>query len=222
MASVAPRELKIGKIIDKTFGVIEISAGPALVVVAILTAINIATTYFSLETSVTQQALLGLAKFVAGLVTGYVLLEIMIRKTGLRSRTQADVFFAYCALSVLYTLGFLLGFILFVFPAFFIMARWSIAAPMLIARGEGPMKSLGESWELTRGNEFSILAAILALFVLPIAITIACAMAFDPADLVGIAVAQLAAGVMSLLSIATGVALYGMIVGGPDAGATVY
>ena len=92
MATVAPRNLKIGKIIDKTFGVVEHTAVPSLIFLLAVGAMNMATTYFSLESSVTQQGLLGLAKFVATIVTAYVLLDVMLQKTGLRSRDKADVF----------------------------------------------------------------------------------------------------------------------------------
>jgi len=222
MATAAPRDLKIGKIIDKTFGVIEHTAVPVVIFLLAVGAMNMATTYFSLESSVTQQGLLGLAKFVATIVTAYVLLDVMLGKTGLRSRDKADVFLAYCGLSILYTLGVMLGFIALIIPGILIMARWSISQPMVVAQGDGVMKALGQSWELTRGHEFSILLAMLALLVVPMAIIITCSAVFDPADLVGMAVSQFTSAVTSVISLAMGVALYGMIVGRPTEVTTTF
>jgi hypothetical protein len=45
--------------------------------------------------------------------------------------------------------------------------------------------TLGESWERTSGAELQILGAMLALFILPISILIACSVLFKPEDLVG-------------------------------------
>ena len=42
------------------------------------------------------------------------------------------------------------------------MARWSIAQPLLVARGDGVMAALGESWERTKDKEFQILGAALS------------------------------------------------------------
>ena len=213
MATLPPRELKIGTIIDKTLGVVEVAAMPALIYAVVLTIVTGALAYFTVEMiAPTQQLMLGLVKFVIGVIAAYVLLEIMVRKTGVRSREGEAVFFAYLGLAAVSTLGVIVGFILVVLPGLFLMARWSIAAPMLIARGDGAMKSLGESWELTRGNEFSIIVAALAILVPLIGITIACSVLFERTDPLGIAISQGTASVMSVLQLAMSVALYGLIV----------
>jgi hypothetical protein len=221
METVAPpRQIKIGSIIDKTLGVVEHCAIPALIFVVGTTAVTAALKYFTLGLGVMEQVASGLAQFVVGLTAAYFLLDAMLRKTGLRSRGDDDVFFAYFGLSILYTLAVMLGFIAIVVPGLILMARWALAQPMLLARGGGVMKALGASWERTRGNEFQILIAILALLIVPVAIVIACGVMFDPADPVGITVSQLASSAMSALSLAMGVALYGLMEGGARAAST--
>ena len=136
MASLAPRRLKIGTIIDKTLGVIELNARSALIYVAVLSAINAAITYFSVtELGPTQQMGVEVVKFAIGISAAYVLLEAMLSKTGLRARTTGDVFLPYLGLSIVYALGVMAGFILVILPGLLIMARWIIAQPMLVARG---------------------------------------------------------------------------------------
>ena len=208
-----PRQMKIGTIIDKTLGVVEYSAAPVAMFVAGLTVVLAAVKYFTLGMGITEQLGSGLAQFVASLTAAYFLLDAMVRKTGLRSRTNDDVFFAYIGLSILYTLGVMAGLIALIIPGLVIMARWILAQPMMLARGDGVMQALGASWERTKGNEFQILIAMLALYVLPIAIVIACSALFDPADPVGIVVSQLASSAMSALSLAMGVALFGLMEG---------
>jgi hypothetical protein len=212
-APAPPRQLKIGTIIDKTLGVVEFSTAAVAIYVAGLTLVNAVVTYFTIGMGPMEQAGVGLVKFVVGVTAGYLLLDAMVRKTGLRTRTDEDVFFAYFGLSILYTAGVVLGFIFIVLPGLVIMARWSLAQPMMIARGDGVMKALGESWERTKGNEFQIIVAVLALFFVPVALVIAAAVMFDPADPIGIGLTQFVSSLMSAVGLAMGVALYGMMEG---------
>jgi hypothetical protein len=212
MATQISRQLKVGTIIDKALAVVELNAKPVLVFVAVFTAVNIAITYMSLSlTAITEQIGVGLAKFAVAITAAYLLLDTMVRRTGLRTRTSADVFFPFIGLSILYILGVYAGFIALVLPGLVVMARWSIAQPMFVARGGSVTAALGESWDRTRGAELQIIGAALALLVLPIAVIIACSVLFDPADLVGIVVAQIATSLTTVVSTAMGVALYGLI-----------
>jgi len=208
-----PRQLKIGTIIDKTLGVVEYSAAAVAIYVAGLTLANAVIKYFTVTMGPLEQLGASLAQFVVGITAAYLLLDAMVRRTGLRSRADEDMFFAFFALSILYILGLFAGLIALVLPGLVIMARWSIAQPLMIARGDGAMKALGESWERTKGNEFQIIVAVLALYVVPIAIVIACSLMFDPADPIGIGVSQLASSAVSALGLAMGVALYGLMEG---------
>ena len=215
MSIAAPRDLKIGMIIAKTLGVLEINAAPALIFVVGLTVLNGLITYFAVGSLAPLRLLAGEAlKMVVGIVFAYFLLAAMLRRTGLSSRSGDDTFLPYVGLSILYTLGVTLGVIAFVLPGLFFMARWSVAQPLLVARGQGIRASLGESWERTRGNEFSIIVAGLALVGLVIVVAIAASILFEPGDPIGIGISQLATSAGSAISLALGVALFGMIVGG--------
>ncbi|MEO6387087.1 MAG: hypothetical protein ABIO18_01935 [Croceibacterium sp.] len=214
MVMQAARTLKIGTIIDKTLGVIEHSVTPSVIYVLALGVINSAVGYFTVDLTAPLQLLaVGLLKFAIGIISAYLLLDSMLRKTGLRERGSEDVLFAYVALSVVYALGVIVGFICVVIPGLIFMARWSIAQPTLVARGGGVMKAMGESWEQTRGNEVSIIAAALGLLVVPIAVVITCSIVFEKANLGGIIVTEFVTSAMNVLSLGMGVALYGLIAG---------
>ena len=215
MASVAPRELKIGKIIDKTLAVVERCAGVALVYFVALTVINGAIGYAVLGMAPMQQAAVSLLKAVFAIILAYLALDAMIRKTGLRTRGPGDVFLRYFAMSILYTLGVVAGFILLVFPGLFVMARWALAQPLLVARGDGITQSLGESWEQTKDNEFQILAVVLLFLVPSIAISLFCQFMLGKDSVVGLVITQLASSASSALMLAMAVALYGLIIGTP-------
>ena len=217
MAIAAPRDLKIGKIIDKTLGVIERTALPALIFVIVVTALCAPISWFTVG-SLSASRLAGgeLLKAVIGIVAAYFLIVPMLRRAGLHTRSDADAFLPFIGLSVLSALGVLLGFIAFIIPGLFVMARWSIAQPLLVGQGTGVMESLGESWERTRGNEFSIIVAALALALAPIVVMIATAVFFEETSPVRIVVTQLASSAMSAIFLGMGVAIYGLMMGGSE------
>ena len=102
------------------------------------------------------------------------------------------------------------------------MARWSIAQPLLIARGDSPTRALGESWEKTKDKEFQILGAWLALIILPVVVMIVARSYLGQEAIAGIIISQLASSALSVLSLASNVAIYGLIVGKPEQTAEVF
>ena len=173
MASAAHRELKIGAIIDKALAVLERSAMPALIFLVTLTAVNCVIDYFTWDAAPLSQLAVTPLRIVIGVFFSYNLLKVMIARTGLRSRGEGDVFLTYFGLTILYGLAVVVGLILLVIPALFLMARWSLAQPLVVARGDGVMKAFGQSWERTSGNDFPIIIAVLVLVMIPTAISIA-------------------------------------------------
>jgi hypothetical protein len=214
MATLPARKLTVGKIIDKTLGVLELNAVPAALYVVALTALSVPVTWYGLG-SLDPMRILGgqLLIVAAGVVCAYFLLVAMLRRTGLYTRTEGDTFLPYIGLSLLYTLGVMAGFIVIILPGLFIMARWSIAQPLMIGGGRGVMASLGESWERTKDKEFQALGAWLALIVLPVVVLIAARSFFGQEALIGIVISQIASSLISVISLAWNVAMYGLIVG---------
>lgn len=209
---MAPRGLKVGTIIDKTLGVLELSAVPALIYLVVVTAIVGTATYFTQgRTGVVDVLSISATSFVVGISSAYLLLDAMIRRTGLLSRPDGDVFLPYVGLSILYSLGVMFGFILIILPGLFFMARWIAAQPLLIARGAGIKEAFGESWEETSGAEFQIIGAVLVLIIAPIAVMIAGNWVFEPTSAAGVAIYQLATSTVSMIMLAVGVAVYGLL-----------
>lgn len=222
MAITPARELKIGKIIDKTLGVLELNVLPALIFVLVLTAASLPITYVSVVSKSPMNVAGGqLLQSVVGIVCSYFLLLAMMRRTNLHSATAEDAFLPFLGMSILSALAVMLGMIALVLPGLFLMVRWSIAQPVIVVRGGGVMASLAESWERTKGNEFPIFVAALALLVPAIAVIVAVRAFFEETNLVGMAVSQLASSGITAVFLAMGVALYGLIVGGSEASASV-
>ena len=217
MSVAPPRELKTGVIIDETLGVLERCAVPFLLFIVALAVLNGAIGYYGLEyTTVTQQVLKGVVALTISIAASFFLYEAVLTRTGLRSRQTDDAFFPFVGMAIITALAVMVGLVALVIPGLYLITRWSIAQPLLVGRGTGVMESLGESWERTRGNEFSIIVAALALALAPIVVMIATAVFFEETSPVRIVVTQLASSAMSAIFLGMGVAIYGLMMGGSE------
>ena len=217
MVALPTRELKTGTIVDETLGVLERCAIPFLLFVAALALLNGAVGYYGLEyTSVTHQVLKGIFGFTVGVSAAYFLYEAVLARTGLRSRQSDDAFLPFIGMAVITTLAVTVGLIALIFPGLYLIARWSIAAPVLMVEGKGPIKAMQDSWERTKGSDFSILVAVLLFYGVPTLASIASGLVFGPEEPLGIGLSQLASAVASALGVAMAVGIYGRIVGGKE------
>ena len=62
--------------------------------------------------------------------------------------------------------GFVLLLILVFFPALYLYSRWLAAPAVLIAERPGPLKALGRSWDLSRGQDWRVTGYTVLLFIL--------------------------------------------------------
>jgi len=217
MATVPARALKFGKTIDKTLAVLERNAGPALIFVVVVTALCVPVSYFGIGSTSLSRIFGGeLLRSVIGMICAYFLIVAMVRRTGLRTRTDEDAFLPYLGLSILSTLGIMLGMIALILPGIFIMARWMLAQPLLIARGAGVKEALGESWDRTRGSEFLIIGVAVTLLLPLIAVGIAVSVFLEADTMPRIIISQAASSSATVVFTALAVALYGMMFGAVD------
>lgn len=221
MASLPTRELKIGKIIDKTLGVLELNAVPALIFVAVLSALTFPIAYTSAGSTAPMLLAGGqLLRSLIGIVCGYFLISTMVRRAGLRSGPGGDMLLPYIGMSLLAALAVMLGMIALILPGLFLMVRWSMAQPLMVAQDKGVMASLGESWERTSGNEFSIFVAGIAVILIPMAVIIASGILLGEENPLGMAISEIGTSAINAVLLAMGVALYGLIVGKDGAAAS--
>ncbi|MCU0667269.1 MAG: glycerophosphoryl diester phosphodiesterase membrane domain-containing protein [Patescibacteria group bacterium] len=61
----------------------------------------------------------------------------------------------------IYSLAVGLGLVLFIIPGLFIMARWSLGLFIIVDENAGPVDAIKKSWELTKGNTWNMLGAII-------------------------------------------------------------
>src|SRR5690606_27690812 len=133
-----------------------------------------------------------------GIVAAYFLLRALMGRAGLGGRREA--FYPFLGLSVVHTLGFLFCLLLLVLSGLLILARWSIAPPLILARPGSILKTLGESWEETRWNEIQIFIGGLALVLRMFVVVIACMALFDGTDPISLWATQLAGAAINAVT----------------------
>ncbi|MBO9602454.1 MAG: hypothetical protein J7496_08100 [Novosphingobium sp.] len=175
MATRPNRDLKIGEIIDKTMGVLSLSALPSLAFIVVIGGLSGGLDIFGKQLQqpgvipnmgmVMQVLALALLIIVLAFIGGYLLLESMLKRTGLMNSTGDKRIVAYIGMSLLSGLAIIGGLLLVVIPGLIFMARWSLSGPLLIGRGEKVFASLGKSWAMTKGHEFGIVVSLLIVLV---------------------------------------------------------
>lgn len=75
-------------------------------------------------------------------------------------------FLPVLALTVLWWLGFMLGWMVLIVPAAILASMWAVALPAMLAEGLGVFAAFGRSRELTRGNRLSIFGVLVLLIVI--------------------------------------------------------
>jgi len=72
-------------------------------------------------------------------------------------------FFPLVGLSIVYTLGLAVAFLLLIIPGFIVFVMWAVSVPACVVDGLGPIASLSRSAELTKGYRWKVFGLILVL-----------------------------------------------------------
>lgn len=88
--------------------------------------------------------------FIGALVSGYESINLSVNRTTFDLySTGFRKFFILLGANILFVLAIMLGFIMLVLPAFYLMGRLSLFPSLIMFENEGVTKSLGRSWEMT-------------------------------------------------------------------------
>ena len=218
MAGAHGSDVTVGRIIGETVNQTAENLIPGAIFVAVLTVAGSIAEWIMLRgdeappiAPVLQLAVAGLSFF--GM---YLLLEFMLRMSGQHSYEGPRRFLGYLGQSIVIGLCFVLGLILLILPGLVVMARWSLAQPLLVGRGVGAMDAVGMSWKMTAGHTTQIVVAILVLLVAIGVPTFLITFAFYDDSLFMIVLAQLLTNSLTVIGTAFVSAL--MLLIEPDAG----
>lgn len=219
MEKIPSRDLKVGAIFEELLDVIERNAVTALIFIAVIAAINGAIAYFGVNyNSMTQELGKQFIAFLIGVVGGFLLLIAMLKQAKFIEGNVDDAFLPFVGLSIVTTIGVILGFIAIIFPGLYLMARWSLAQPLLLSKRMGVFEAIGGSWERTAGSEFSIILVVIIMMVAQVGVSFALQQSFGVDNPLGITVTQTFAAAMTVVGAAMGVALYKLLVADREGG----
>lgn len=66
---------------------------------------------------------------------------------------------------VLAGLGIALGLLLLIVPGLYLLTRWALVVPVVVLEGRRAGEAFGRSWELVKGNGWSVFGLVLLTFV---------------------------------------------------------
>jgi hypothetical protein len=118
----------------------------------------------------------GIPRLIASLAFQYGVTFKLLEREGLADRGARARFWALLGLSILSGVGILLGLALLVLPGLYLLVRWTVAVPVLIAERSGVVEALTRSGEEIEGRFWAVLAVCLvfwATFALATAVVIA-------------------------------------------------
>jgi hypothetical protein len=101
---------------------------------------------------------------VVSVVASYFLLVHLLEARN-RFRAGETRVWAYIGMSILSSIGMIVGFVLLIVPGLILLVRWSAASGFLIGARKGVVQSLSASWEATKGHGWSIFGAGLVMLI---------------------------------------------------------
>ena len=174
-------QLDVGSILSETASIVQDNKQIVLLYAAVIGGVTAVGILFGL-TEASGAAIAwnwgGLVSTENGLLGGLLDLFLAIgsivglywlSKSFLASRNRIvhdeNRFWHYLGMTILASIGMVIGFALLIVPGIILLVRWSAANGFLLSGREGVIDSLKASWEATRGNALMIFLAGLVMFL---------------------------------------------------------
>jgi hypothetical protein len=201
-------KLEVGRLLEETGQVVMRTAGGSLLYAAALGAVGAAIDLWGTERASNAPYTL------TSIIGGYFLLRAMLEREGIIGPDARQRLGAYFGLSLLAGLGIVCGFVLLIIPGVILFIRWQLAFAILLAEDRTISAALSESWDMTEGQFWPLLGAMLVLLL----VILLAAAAFVIPELapavpeeVSIILGNMFLSVFSVLSTAFGVAAYRLL-----------
>ena len=124
-----------------------------------------------------------LAQFLAWIVqligtalyTGFVVRLVQDVRDGRRDMTVGELFAAATPAigsliiwSILSGIAIGIGFVLLIVPGLILMTIWAVGAPAIVAEDVGPIEAFGRSYELVRGQAWTVFGVLVCVLLIMI------------------------------------------------------
>jgi hypothetical protein len=112
----------------------------------------------------------------AAIYTGFVVKLVQDVRDGKRDQSVGELISAampalgaLIVYSVLSSIAITIGFFLLIIPGLILMTIWSVGAPAIVAEGRGPVEAFGRSYELVRGQTWTVFGVLVVVFLILLA-----------------------------------------------------
>lgn len=185
------RKLDLGRVFGDTFGVIRRQAGPLVGVTFVLSYLPGLLNTFVMRSAQPAAApslqaynnpLYGLVSLVGLFLGAYAIAcqydiavgDLEGRRTPLSTvfRSAVGKILPMIGAILLMLLGLALGFVLLLVPGIILGVMWVVALPSVVADTSNPVKALGRSRALTKGNRWRIFGLLLLLWIIAIVVEV--------------------------------------------------
>lgn len=148
------QKVEIGDLIAQVGQIVSRARMAVVVYVAAIVALGTVIDFYFIDSS----GYLFLTTTVS-LIAGYLLMQALMHSEGLAGGSAG--FGAYFGLSVILGIGTVVGFLFLIVPGIILMVRWMPAYALLLSGDESAGHAPGASWDLTQGQFWPLLAALL-------------------------------------------------------------
>jgi hypothetical protein len=159
VASETAVDLTLGQLASEFSDLLREAAGPVVLAFAGLTG-----SYVAFDMLVPADAQLGLqsALSIVGIIVAYALTRALLVAAGSNAAQRVG---GYIGLGILTGIGIALGLLLLIVPGLILAARWTLAAPILLAEDATIGEAMSRSWAATAAHWGKLLVAQLLVAV---------------------------------------------------------
>jgi uncharacterized protein UPF0259 len=178
---VPAKRIEVGEVVSEAFSIYRDHLGPLLGSAIVVFAVVGVAAGLLVNTGGVILGVLAAIVRVAGqaLYTGFVVRLVEDVRDGRRDHSVGDLFSAAApaigsliVFGILSAIGVGIGFILLVIPGLILATFWSLGPPAIVVESAGPIEAFGRSWQLVRGNAWSVFWTLLVVLLILIAIGI--------------------------------------------------
>ncbi len=109
----------------------------------------------------------------SAIYTGFVVKLVQDVRDGRRDQSAGELISAatpaigaLIVFSILSGIAIGIGFILLIIPGLILLTIWSVGAPAIVAEGRGPLEAFGRSWELVKGQTWTVFGVLVVVFLI--------------------------------------------------------
>jgi len=195
-----PRSIAPSAVVERIWSLYLSEAGVLLPVAAVLFAIQLA---IALLLPIGLALVLSLLFLVLSLLyQGFVVELVSQARAGVRVASPGDLLRAVTpllgpllAITILFAVGVIVGFVLIIVPGLVLLTFWSVVVPVEVIEQRGVIGSFTRSRELVRGNGWNVFGVIVIVYVAVLAVSLLAGIVSAPLGHVGRDIVQWAVNV---------------------------